>query len=176
MAQLIYRTHTVIRDAYRHYARLISFHSIMFTALFSVFVVGTSDADVLSDAGSKIDYVYGNTGDDVVVYTPSLNHAQQDHYDGGTGMDTLWLRMKKSEFHNPIFQADLILYFTFLIFHANPSDNTGVGKRFQFTAFDLSVRNLENLVVEELGEATPPAQPVPAGRMDLPDSSIDSLV
>ena len=167
--------HRLISQCYRYLQSLRKFHSISYITLFFLFVIVSSGAAVLSDAGNKVDYVNSDEGDDVIVYTPALNLSQQDHYDGGSGTDTLWFRMSASEYYNPLFQADLIRYFAYLIQHADPSHQTGIGSQFKFSAFNLSVRNLENLVIERVGEATITRVPPPVGLIKIFDSSAGSL-
>lgn len=143
---------------------------------FGQFVVGTEKNDILSDAGHKRDFVYAEKGNDVIVYTPSFNHQKEDYYDGGRGIDTLWLRMSRSEYDHPDFQTDLLLFHYHLMRHTNVRSDSDKGIAFRFKRFYLQVRNMENIVVEKMNtrDKGPEIKP-PKQLYHLKDSSIDSL-
>lgn len=150
---------------------------MMLVGLYGNFVMGTDGNDVLSDSSSPIDFVYGQKGNDVLVYTPSLNSQHSDHYDGGVGIDTLWLRMSTAEFYNPMFQADLILYHHFLMNNSSTASGDDKGPIFTFSTFNLKAVNMENIVIEKANTRQIPAKPTrPQNLIPIRDSSLDTLV
>lgn len=143
---------------------------------FGQYVVGTDMNDILSDAGHKRDFVYAEKGNDVIVYTPSFNQSKEDYYDGGAGIDTLWIRMTRSEFYDPRFQADLLAFYYHLMTHTNIQSGSDHGQSYSFTSFKLRVRNMENIVVEKMNtrDKGPTINP-PKKYLHLRDSSIDTI-
>ena len=149
----------------------------MLLSMYASFVVGGSGGDVLTDAGLKRDYVYAKEGNDVVVYTPSLNHGKFDEYDGGAGIDTLWLRMSKTEFNESVFQSDMIRLYYFIMKNGKISSDSQSAPLFHFRAFNLQVRNIENVIVERIKfRQASPNMPLPTGTIPVLDSSVDTLV
>jgi len=150
--------------------------SMLLIAVFATFIVGTKGDDVLTDAGTKRDYLYADDGNDVVVYTPSLNQAHWDHYDGGRGLDTIWFRMSKSEYEHPMFMSDMIRFHLFVIQSGNLHFTSDKGPIFEFSSFHLKLRNVENVIIERINyRDSEPAIIKPAKYHNIRDSSLDSL-
>ncbi len=105
---------------------------------------GASGNDYV-DGGAGCDAVFAQAGDDVANYTVSENLGAWDYYDGGRGNDVLRLQLTIAELASSAVQADIAAYQSFLVAHANP--DTDHGKRFDFSAFGLSVRDFESLEI-----------------------------
>lgn len=145
--------------------------------IYASFIVGTEGVDVLSDAGLTRDYVYANQGNDVVIYTPALNKNTWDHYDGGQGIDTFWLRMTANEFYHPMFQADLIRFHYFVFNHVRVSHGSDQGPLFKFSSFNLTVRNFEKIIIEKVSAHKQyKGISEPTNLFHIKDSTVDSLV
>lgn len=117
----------------------------------SLFGSGDNDAliggngDDLLDGGAGTDAVFGESGNDTAAYVVSENAGQCDFYDGGNGVDTLRLILTQSQADSAAVQADIQAYLAFLALYANGGSTSG--PIFQFTAFNLTVRNFEQLDV-----------------------------
>ncbi|MCB1869389.1 MAG: VWD domain-containing protein, partial [Gammaproteobacteria bacterium] len=116
-------------------------------------IVGGRDDDEI-DGGSGDDHVWGRNGDDVLTYNLSENIGSTDYYDGGYHNDTLRLVLNREQYETPGILQDIAQFEQFLANNANP--NTAGGPVFQFTAFNLTVRNIEQL---ELVIVDPPEVP-----------------
>ena len=103
---------------------------------------GDNGNDTL-DAGAGSDTVTAGNGDDVAIYVMSDNIGATDVYDGNNGNDTLRIVLTQAQLNSAAVQADLQAYQAFLDSHQNGT--------FQFTAFDLSARNFEQLDVVVAG-------------------------
>jgi hypothetical protein len=106
----------------------------------------------LLDGGAGSDRVFGEIGDDVAVHVVSANRNHHDFYDGGIGTDTLRLKVTTSQFDSEAVQADIAAFQEFLTAHARAG--TANGPTFDFSAFNLSARNFEELevVVDDAGK------------------------
>jgi VCBS repeat-containing protein len=100
-------------------------------------------ADYL-DGQSGSDKVYGGSGNDFANYTMAENRGAHDLYDGGKGNDTLQITLTWAESLLTSVQQDLARFEVFL---SRPGN---AGKTFEFKAFDLDVRNFEDVVVKVL--------------------------
>ncbi|MFN0044675.1 MAG: choice-of-anchor C family protein [Alphaproteobacteria bacterium] len=111
---------------------------------------GQSFNDYL-DGGAGNDALYGQQGNDIGNYTGVENLGASDYYDGGLGVDTLRLTLTYGEYTSAAFQADLAAFNAFLAVNSNPNGDNG--PLFQFTSFDLDVRDWEgvNLVLTNVG-------------------------
>ncbi|AKO96993.1 VCBS repeat protein [Marinovum algicola DG 898] len=120
-------------------------------------------ADYL-DGGAGNDIVLGGGGDDEAVYTAAENVGATDDYRGGDGIDTLTLNLTKAEWFEPAVQADIAAFLRFISDHTDPSTGEADSASFQFTAFDLTASEFENLRVfvdgVELDPADDPAEAV----------------
>lgn len=140
------------------------------------FVVGTPNDDVLSDAGKLRDFVYAESGNDVLVYTPSINLGKQDSYDGGIGVDTLWLRMSAREFDRAEVRADLVRFYYHILNNADVASPSKSGLEFKFDSFGLTVSNIENVILEPINTSDVTARAdIPKNYKRLKNSSQDSL-
>src|SRR5688572_21980238 len=110
-----------------------------------------SDHDDYLDGGAGNDKVYGGRGDDVAVYDMAENLGARDEYDGGTGSDTLVLRLTYGEARLASVQSDIAAFETFLDRHA--SSRSDHGREFEFKSFNLDVRNFEALQIELVNRA-----------------------
>jgi len=109
------------------------------------------------DGGPGSDKVFGGKGNDVASYVAAENananaFGHGDFYDGGSGFDVLKLVLTAEEYKSDAVQADIAAFQEFLADNHNGCG--GHGKTFEFTAFDLTVRNFEALEIES-GNAPP---------------------
>ncbi|WP_303623692.1 Ig-like domain-containing protein [Shimia sp. CNT1-13L.2] len=116
------------------------------------------------DGGAGNDIVLAGGGDDEAVYTMSENAGATDDYRGGHGIDTLTLNFTLAEWFQPDVQADIANYLAFIQANTDPVSGEANSNVFQFTAFDLSAREFENLRVfvdgVELDPADDPADAI----------------
>lgn len=108
------------------------------------------------DGGMGNDRLYAEQGNDVANYTMSENIGASDIYDGGSGIDTLTLRLTRAEWLDPQVQLDIAAFLQFLNAHINLSSLESDGAVFQFTAFDLKASRFEDLRVFIDGIETDP--------------------
>jgi len=121
---------------------------------------GDSGKDLL-DGGAGSDHVFGGKGNDIAVYSVAENagvdacgKATHDFYDGGKGgCDVLRLILTPEEMASDAVKADIAAFEAFLADHGG--DHGDHGRVFEFTSFDLTVRNFEAL--EVVGDDTPPS-------------------
>ena len=140
------------------------------------FVIGTPSDDILSDAGKFRDFIYAESGNDVLVYTPSINQDSTDVYDGGVGMDTLWLRLSEREYERADVRSDLIGFFYHILNNADVSSPSKEGAQFHFQAFGLQVSNIENVMIEQVNSRDITVNSTLTQEfMKLKDTSKDSL-
>ena len=116
-------------------------------------VFGGSGNDEIA-GGSDSDFVDLGLGDDVAIYIVGDNIGAQDFYDGSLGNDTLRLVLTQAEANDPGIQADITAFQTFLLANSNPGGLSG--PVFQFSAFGLSVSNIEALDIVILGGGNQP--------------------
>ncbi|WP_406857198.1 FG-GAP-like repeat-containing protein [Alsobacter sp. KACC 23698] len=104
---------------------------------------GGSDNDLL-DGGAGSDTLIGGSGNDTLIFRASENVGSSDVYDGGSGTaDRLQLQLSYNEWIRADVQADVT--------NAQQYLTPPGGKAFQFTAFNLSVKNVEYLDVYVAG-------------------------
>jgi len=60
-------------------------------------IISGGDDDDTLDGGAGNDTVHGDAGNDLLIYNPSQNVDNTDIYDGGTGIDTLVLRLTAAQ-------------------------------------------------------------------------------
>jgi hypothetical protein len=113
----------------------------------------------LLDGGAGSDKVFGGKGNDIAVYSLAENSGTDacgkdthDFYDGGKGHDVLQLILTPEELASDAVKADIAAFEAFLA--ENGSGCGSHGKVFEFTSFDLTVRNFEAL--EVISGNTPP--------------------
>lgn len=105
---------------------------------------GDKGNDNLS-GGTGSDQLKGGAGNDVLVYAMAENgRGDSDRYDGGNGRDTLRLEFTQEEWESAAVQADIARLLDYL-----EPDRCGPGTErwFKFTAFDLDIRRIEDVVV-----------------------------
>ena len=105
---------------------------------------GASGNDYV-DGGAGYDALFAQAGDDVANYNMSENLGAWDYYDGGRGVDILRLELTHAELASSAVQADIAAYRSFLAAYSDP--DTDHGRRFDFSAFGLSVRDFETLEI-----------------------------
>lgn len=115
-------------------------------------MMGTALHDVMHDDPLKDAFIYTEEGNDLVVFTPSLYGKHNKYYDAGQGIDSLWIRIKASEYERPDFRSDLIRFHYFILNKVNPNTRTGSGPEFRFHSIGLTVRNVENIILERIAE------------------------
>ena len=108
------------------------------------------------NGGAGNDQVFGEQGDDWVAHVASDNVGATDQYDGGLDYDTLELQLTGGELADAQVQADIAAFLDFLALNSDVTSDTNEGPVFAFTAFDLTARNFENLVVTNTGGNEPP--------------------
>lgn len=104
--------------------------------------------------GSGSDQLMGGSGNDVLVYAMAeAGRRDSDRYDGGNGRDTLRLEFTQAEWESAAVQADIARLLDYL-----EPDRCGPGTErwFKFSAFDLDVRRIEDIVVVVDGEVVDP--------------------
>jgi len=116
----------------------------------------TGFADYL-DGGSGNDFIFAGSGNDEVNHGVTENIGATDHYAGGEGVDILTLNMTKAEWFQPEVQADISAYLKFISNHTDPGAGEADSTTFQFTAFNLSVREFEKLRILVNGAELNPA-------------------
>lgn len=99
------------------------------------------------DGGAGNDFVLGGGGNDEANYVAAENVGAVDDYRGGNGIDTLTLQLTQAEWFRPDVQADIANYLAFLAAHTSATSGEADHAVFQFTAFNLSAREFENLRV-----------------------------
>lgn len=99
---------------------------------------GEGGDDTLN-GGAGSDKVEGGAGDDTLHYVQGENPGAADSYDGGAGQDTLVLELTRAEWMASAFQTDLARFSAHLA--------SGAQSAFQFSAFDLSVTNVERVQI-----------------------------
>ena len=129
---------------------------------------GNGGDDVL-DGGSGNDNLKAGGGDDLAIYVAAENAGAKDIYAGGSGSDSLLLELTGDEWLRDDVQTDIKNYLTFLVAHTDPETGEADGEAFQFSAFDLTVREFENLRVTVDGvELDPRANIDPVANNDGP--------
>ncbi len=108
---------------------------------------GEQGFDDYLDGGAGNDFVLGGGGNDQAIYTAAENIGATDDYRGGRGIDTLTLNLTASEWFSPEVQADVANYLAFLAANTNAITGEANSAIFQFTAFDLTAREFENLQI-----------------------------
>jgi len=117
---------------------------------------GGSGDDTL-DGGANSDYLDAGRGNDTARYELSENVGAWDFIDGGHGSDTLNLVLTRAEASDIAVQADIARFEDLLDRQSHPWGGHGGhhwgghGGVFRFQAFDLTVRNFEDLTIEILG-------------------------
>jgi len=106
---------------------------------------GDGSGDDTVDGGAGNDTVYAMGGTDLGIYVAAENVGATDHYDGGSGWDTLRIELTALEWANAQVQQEIADFLDFLNTHSDPSSPTGQGEVFTFTVFDLTARNWEQL-------------------------------
>lgn len=114
---------------------------------------GDKGNDTLN-GGAGSDQLMGGSGNDVLVYRKSENgRCDSDRYDGGNGRDTLRLEFTQAEWESAAVQADIARLLDYL----EPDRcGPGVERWFKFSAFDLDIRRIEDLVIVVDGEVVDP--------------------
>lgn len=105
---------------------------------------GDKGNDTLS-GGAGSDQLKGGSGNDILVYAMAESgRCDSDRYDGGNGRDTLRLEFTQEEWESAAVQADIARLLDYL-----EPDRCGPGTErwFKFSAFDLDIRRIEDLVV-----------------------------
>ena len=116
---------------------------------------GKSGNDIL-DGGAGSDRVEGNSGADLLVYRASENTGAHDRYDGDSGCDTLRLELTRDEWMSAPVQADIARFLAYLDHsrsgghgggHHGDDHHHGSDRWFEFSAFNLDVKDIEKLQV-----------------------------
>ncbi|PZO84016.1 MAG: hypothetical protein DI626_08645, partial [Micavibrio aeruginosavorus] len=138
---------------------------------------GGGGNDIL-DGQQGSDTLNGGRGDDRLVYTRLENIFSSDIYDGSIGSDTLELRFLAGEYTQAV-KNDIQDFLSFL---ATGSDlESYSGSSYSFTAFNLTVSNVETLevyvdgVLQEYGNAAPVANDDNASTMEDTSAIISVL-
>jgi len=115
-------------------------------------VITTGDGNdiIRSSAGDDLAILGG--GNDEAVYAMAENTGATDVYQGGSGIDTLRLVFTYAEWSDPLVQADVVNYLAFQAAHTDPITGEADSAVYQFTTFDLSASEFEELAVTVLPE------------------------
>jgi hypothetical protein len=115
-------------------------------------VITTGDGtDIIrSSPGDDLSILGG--GDDEAVYAMAENAGATDVYQGGNGSDTLSLIFTFAEWSSPLVQTDIANYQAFQATQTDPITGEADSAVFQFTAFDLSASEFEDLIITVLPE------------------------
>ncbi len=105
-------------------------------------IFGRKGNDVL-DGGAGSDHLFGGAGNDLLVYRAAQNVGAHDRYFGGSGCDTLRLDLTLAEWLRPELQSDIARFLR-------------DSRHFEFQAFNLDVRGIEQLQVRVDGVALNP--------------------
>jgi len=114
---------------------------------------GDKGNDTLN-GGAGSDDLMGGDGNDVLIYRKAENgRCDSDRYDGGNGRDTLRLEFTQAEWESAAVQADIARLLDYL-----EPDRCGPGTErwFEFKAFDLDIRRIEDIVVVVNGVVVDP--------------------
>ena len=133
--------------------------------------------DTLTGGGGN-DKLKAGHGDDEAIYVAGDNIGVSDDYRGGKGIDTLTLMLSNDKWFDPRVQDDIARYLEFIAEHTEAETGETDGHKFQFTAFDLEVREFEQLRIFIDGiELDPADDPVTlfdeAVRIDEDDAASD---
>ena len=101
-------------------------------------------------AYSENNYLFSTKNNDIAIYVPSAYKDKYQYYDAGKGHDTIWLKISLKDFYSPLFQADLIRFYYYLLLYTDQSSIAGTGPSFHFQKFNLRIRNFESLVIEQI--------------------------
>lgn len=104
---------------------------------------GKGNDTLLGGAGS--DHLKGDAGNDTLVFR-AADHGSRDsdRYDGGNGRDTLRLEFTRAEWESAAVQADMARLLDYL----EPERcGPGTERWFEFKAFDLDIRRIEDVIV-----------------------------
>ena len=122
-------------------------------------LIGGEGNDIL-DGGGGYDQVFGNDGDDVLIYSMTKSAgadtsgvAAGDFYDGGEGNDTLQLVLSKEDFERAGVREDIAKFQAFLLQLENSGGDPDAV--FEFSSFDLAVRDFERLDIVVIGNDAP---------------------
>jgi Bacterial Ig domain/RTX calcium-binding nonapeptide repeat (4 copies) len=115
--------------------------------------ISGGDNDDTLDGGAGSDIVHGDAGNDLLVYTPSQNLGNTDAYDGGTGIDTLVLRLTAAQ--DDAYAADIVAARAFIAAHYD--DTSSMGPGYTFSSFGLTVSNIEAIEVAIISNTPPNA-------------------
>jgi Ca2+-binding RTX toxin-like protein len=110
-------------------------------------IVNGGNGNDTVDGGSGNDTVTGDAGDDTLIYTAGENVGATDNYNGGTGTDTLILRLTPAE--AAAAAADIAAAQAFIT--ANYNTNSSTGPSYTFSSFGLTFSNIEVLEVHIIG-------------------------
>ena len=109
---------------------------------------GNDDIDAGSgndtaDGNAGSDSLYLGSGNDLAIYNATENTGAHDVYDGGSDLDTLQLEFTKAQWLTAAVQNDIRRFLDVL----NGAGGYCGSDTFDFSAFDLDVRNFEALKV-----------------------------
>ena len=129
-------------------------------------ILAGGGADIV-DGGAGNDIVRGGRGDDLLIHDVTENVGATDSYNGGAGSDVLRLMLDAATWADPVFQQDLQ---DFLAYQAQmgQGDLMADFASFRFSAFDLTVRRIEQLEIHVDG--------VPVSIGDDPVQAVDDAV
>ncbi|WP_372885296.1 beta strand repeat-containing protein, partial [Shimia sp.] len=118
---------------------------------------GDSGFDDYLDGGAGNDFIFAGGGDDEVHHNALENSGASDKYAGGDGIDRLTLELTSEEWFSPEVQTDIANYLQFLADNTDPVTGEANSNTFEFTAFDLDVREFEELGIIVDGVVLDPA-------------------
>jgi hypothetical protein len=128
----------------------LGFLLVLWLVMLVLLFISYTDSSALNKTPDPEEYIISNGANDIVIFTPSIDQGRWNYYDAGIGIDTFWLRLTEKEIQNPRIQADILRFYYFLMNNSDILRSAGTGDEFSFSAFDLRLRNFENLVVERI--------------------------
>jgi Ca2+-binding RTX toxin-like protein len=105
--------------------------------------ITTGDGQDVLDGGAGSDILLAGDGKDTLIYNVSQNAGASDQYNGGNGIDTLTIELTSTQYLSQKFDNDLTELTTYLTAQSNPESTSS--DPFEFTAFDLTLTNIETV-------------------------------
>ena len=143
---------------------------------FAIYIVSYKHITEAQEVIGENHYLFSTQNNDIAIYVPKAYTNRYQYYDAGKGHDTIWIKMTLKDFYDPVFQADLIRFYYFLLLYTNQTSIADTGPSFHFKKFNLRVRNFESLVIEEIDDTTTQTSEKPLENiLPIYDTRIDSL-
>lgn len=116
----------------------------------AVYIISSRQMSVAQKSTNENHYLFSTKNNDIAIYVPSAYKNKYQYYDAGKGHDTIWIKTTLGDFYDPLFQADLIRFYYYLLLYTDQTSKSGTGPSFHFQKFNLRIRNFESLVIEQI--------------------------